>query len=117
MLDEETVHILPLAKRSGERFGLRTKKAKYILQEVLRTQAVRSMAESAKRKQDGMKEHSATAAFSRPEAEGLPGTAQVFATIRRSHLAFELKKARTECAELFKKKELTEMTLDMTASA
>ena len=62
--------------RPEERFGLGTKSAKLIRQEELRTQAVRSMAESAKRKSYALEERNAIAAFSRPEAEGVPETAE-----------------------------------------
>ena len=52
-----------VAPKSDERFGLGTRSAKLIRQEELRTQAVRSMAESAKRKSDALEERNAIAVF------------------------------------------------------
>lgn len=88
------------ARNAEERFGLGTKTAKLVRQEELRTQAVRSMAESAKRKSDALEERNAIAAFSRPEAEGLPETSQFFAALRSNYLAQVLKKARLAGSEL-----------------
>lgn len=84
------------AAKAEERFGLGTRSAKLIRQEELRTQAVRSMAESAKRKSDALEERNAIAVFSLPEAAGLPETSQFFAAIRQMYLSQALKKVRME---------------------
>ena len=76
--DDQSVRKSPPAKQEEERFGLGTKSAKLIRQEELRMQAVRSMAESAKRKSDALEERNAIAAFSRPEAKELLEKKQFF---------------------------------------
>lgn len=85
--------------KSVERFGLGTRNAKLIRQEELRTQAVRSMAESAKRKSDALEERNAIAVFSRPEATSMPETAHFFAAVRQTYLSQALKKARMASEE------------------
>ena len=57
------------------------------------------MAESSKRKSDALEKRNAIAVFSRPEASGLPETAQFFATIRQIYLSQALNKARIETTE------------------
>lgn len=87
------------AKSAEYRFGLGTKSTKLVRQEELRTQAVRSMAESPKRKSDALKEWNAIAAFSRPEAVSMPETAQFFAALLRNYLAQALRRARVTSSE------------------
>ena len=54
------------------RYNIWPRAAKNIRQEHIRTQAVRSMAESAKRTSEAIEEHNAITAFPRPEASELP---------------------------------------------
>lgn len=96
--DEEGVRRSSPTK-STERFGMGSRNAKLIRQEELRTQAVRSMAESAKRKSDALEERNAIAVFSRPEATGNPETIQFFDAVRQSYLSQALKKARIASQE------------------
>lgn len=67
---------------------------KDLFPEHIRIQAVRSIAESAKRNSDAIEELNAITAFSRPEACNLPQTSQFFAALRRVHLAKALKRAK-----------------------
>lgn len=70
--------------------------AKMIRQEEMRTQAVRSIAESSKRKSDSLEELNETAVFSRPEASGIHETAQFFAEVRHNYLTQSPEKARMD---------------------
>lgn len=83
--DSETRETVAPTKPT-ERFGLGARGAKLARQEELRTQAVRVLAESAKRKSDVLEERNAIAAFSRPEAANLPETAKVL-LCNSSHLS------------------------------
>lgn len=85
---------LPSHSRPDERYSTGNKAAKLQRQEELRTQAVRSMADSAKRKSTALEERNAIAVFSLPGASQHPETALFFAALRRTHLAQALKKAR-----------------------
>lgn len=93
---EDTASLMLTDSRSQtpERFSFGTKAAKLMRQESLRTRAVQSMAESAKRKSDALEERNAIAVFSRKEAEGLPETEQYFSALRKIHLDKALKRAR-----------------------
>lgn len=77
-----------------DRFPIGARGAKLITQEELRTQAVRTLAESAKRKSDILEEKNAISVFSRPEAQGLPETDEFFDAIRRTYLAKAQKNAK-----------------------
>lgn len=90
----------PTIRKPEERFGLETKNAKLLRQEEQRTQAVKSMAESPKRKLDALKERNAVVTFSPSEAAHLPETLQVFAALRKAHLSHALKPAPAVLSEI-----------------
>lgn len=69
-----------------ERFNIGSRNAKLVRQEEMRTNAVRSMAESAKRKSTALEERNAIAVFSRSEAQNLPETASFFRALRQTYL-------------------------------
>lgn len=71
-----------------------TLNSRILMQEEIRTQAARSMAESAKRKSEALEERNAMAVFSRPEALSIPETDQFFAAIRKTYLSQALKNSR-----------------------
>lgn len=83
-----------MSTKGEERFRIGGRNAKLVRQEELRTQALRSMAESAKRKSDALEEQNAIAVFSRQDAASLPDSAQFFEALRRTYLAQALKRAR-----------------------
>lgn len=60
----------------------------------MQTQAVRSMAESAKRKSDALEEQNAIAVFLRDDVVGLPETTQFLEVLRKNYLALALKRAQ-----------------------
>lgn len=76
------------------RYRIGTKGAKLAQQEEMRTKAVHSMAQSAKRKSDALEERNAIAIFSRPEAANLPESSMFFDALRQIHLANAIKRAK-----------------------
>lgn len=64
------------------------------------TRAVRSLAESAKRKVELLNEKKAIAVFLRPDANVLPGTTEFYAAIRNKYLAQALKRPRNTVEEI-----------------
>lgn len=95
---ESSVWRTPTDGTPGRLIGSRN--AKLVRQEELRTQALRSMAESAMRNSDALEERNAIALFSRPESESMPETEQFFVAIRQTHLSQALKKARVAREEV-----------------
>lgn len=81
------------------RFQMGSRMAKSMRQEGLRTNAVRSMADSAKRKSDALEERNAIAVFSRPDVADLDETKGFFKAMRATYLSQALKKARVAAAE------------------
>lgn len=88
------------AKKPEDLFVLGTENAKLFRQEGLRTQAVRSMAESAKRKSDALEECNAIDAFASPEEAELPEKTKFFAALRTNYLAQALKRSRVMSAKI-----------------
>ena len=80
--------------KTTDRYSIGMRGAKMARQEERRTQAVYSMAESAKRKAEVLEERNAIAVFSRSDAQGLPETVAFFEAIRKTYLARAEKKAR-----------------------
>lgn len=87
-------------KASSDRYPIGVRGAKVLREEHQRTQAVKTMAESAKRKSDSLEEKVAIAVFSRPEASGLAETKEFFSSLRKIHLARIVKRAKIAAAEL-----------------
>lgn len=90
-MEEETT-TATIADR--ERYRIGTKKAKEISQEEMRTAAVRSMAESEKRKSDSLEEKNAILVLSQPEVANHLDTKTFFAAMRQTYLNSALKKAQ-----------------------
>lgn len=88
-----------LPSKSPERFGMCARNAKQIHKEYLRTQAVRSMAESSKRKSDALKEHNDIAVFSFLEATENFDITLFSAAVRQTYLSQALKKTRMASEE------------------
>lgn len=72
--------------KKSERFAGGSRGAKLARQEEIRTQSVRSMAASMKRKSEIMEERNAIEVFYRPEAVGLQEPADFFAAVRATQL-------------------------------
>lgn len=89
-----------VAEKRAQRFNTGIHKAKALLQEALRTQAVLSMAESAKRKTIALEEKNAILVFSQADAASLPETKQFCTALRRTYLTSALKRARLTSDEV-----------------
>lgn len=98
--ESRSVRASPAGQKPEERFGMKKKNAMPARKEELQMQAVRSMADFAKRKLDALEEQNEIAAFSRSKATELPETSQCFAALCKAHLAKALKRTLVTSSEM-----------------
>lgn len=92
---------LSSARRPKKRIGLQTIHKKLVGPEQLRAQAVRSMAESVKRKCHALKDRNTIAELSREDANGLSQTTRLFRALRKNYINQALKRAWIVLQDLY----------------
>lgn len=90
-IKQNKVRNSPTIWKPKKRFELGTKTPNLLLQNELRRQAVRSMAEPTELNSDDLKKRNTIITLSRPEAAELPEALQIFTALQKAHFVQALK--------------------------